>query len=388
MIKRCLKPHIKRSFFLFGARGTGKSTFLRKHFSGEDTLWIDLLLPEVEDRYASHPQLLAEQIAARKDPTGWVIIDEVQKVPKLLDVVHAQIESSGTRFALTGSSARKLKRGSVNLLAGRAFVYHLFPFTSSELGNAFDLENALSFGTLPGLQELDTAEQKNDFLRAYALTYLKEEVWGEHLVRSLDPFRAFVEIAAQCNGELINYSRIARDVGVDTKTVQSYFQILEDTLVAFTLEPYHKSVRKRQSQAPRFYLFDTGVCRALSRVLNVPLNPGTYAFGKTFEHFVITEIIRRNDYLKKDFRFSYLRTKDGAEVDLVVERPGQSTILLEIKSSPKPDPADLKHLIAFQQDMSNTEAICLCRENVPRVVANIRICPWEQGIDAIGLAMS
>ncbi len=387
MINRYLKPTDNRSFFLFGARGTGKSTFLRKHFAGQDVLWIDLLLPEVEDRFASHPQLLAEQIAARKDPTGWVIIDEVQKVPRLLDIVHSQIESTGARFALTGSSARKLKRGGVNLLAGRAFVYHLFPFTSRELGVSFDLQAALSFGTLPGLQKLGTDEEKNDFLRAYALTYLKEEVWGEHLIRSLDPFRAFIEIAAQSNGELINYSRIARDVGVDTKTVQSYFQILEDTLVAFTIEPYHRSVRKRQSQAPRFYLFDTGVCRALSRTLNVPLNTGTYAFGRAFEHFVVTEMLRRNDYLKKDYRFSYLRTKDGAEVDLVIERPGQPTVLVEIKSSAQMDQTDLRHLAAFREDMRDSEAVCLCRESIPRLVNNIRITPWEQGIDEIGLSI-
>lgn len=350
-------------------------------------LWIDLLLPEVEDRFALHPQLLAEQMAARKDPTGWVVIDEVQKVPRLLDVVHSQIESTGARFALTGSSARKLKRGSVNLLAGRAFVYHLFPFTSSELGKSFNLNAALAFGTLPGLQELEADEEKNDFLRAYALTYLKEEVWGEHLIRSLDPFRAFIEIAAQCNGELVNYSRIARDVGVDTKTVQSYFQILEDTLLAFMIEPYHRSVRKRQSQAPRFYLFDTGVCRALGRTLNVPLNPGTYAYGRAFEHFVVSEILRRNDYLKKDFRFSYLRTKDGAEVDLIIERPGQSTVLLEIKSSTNVDPVDLRHLAAFQSDMHGAEAICLSREPEPRLVNDICITPWEQGIGELGLAL-
>jgi len=154
------------------------------------------------------------------------------------------------------------------------------------------------------------------------------------------------------------------------------------------IEPYHRSVRKRQSQAPRFYFFDTGVCRSLSRTLNVPLNPGTYAFGRAFEHFVVIEILRRNDYLKKDFRFSHLRTKDGAEVDLVIERPGQSTVLLEIKSATNVDPADLRHLAAFQSDMHGTEAICLSREPEPRLVNDIRITPWEQGIDEIGLAMS
>jgi predicted AAA+ superfamily ATPase len=386
MINRHLQPSANHSFFLFGARGTGKSTFLRKSFADRDVLWLDLLLPEVEDRYASNPNLLAEQIAARPDPSDWVVIDEVQKVPKLLNVVHSQIELSGTRFALTGSSARKLKRGAVNLLAGRAFVYHMFPFTTIELDAEFDLDNALAFGTLPGLFELSSPVDKADFLRAYALTYLKEEVWGEQLVRNLDPFRAFIEIAAQCNGELINYSRIGRDTGVDTKTVQSYFQILEDTLVAYMLEPYHRSVRKRQRQAPRFYLFDTGVCRALSRTLNIPLNPGTYAYGRAFEHFVVTEALRRNDYLKTDFKFSYLRTKDGAEVDLVVERPGQSTVLIEIKSSAKIDPTDIRHLKRFVCDIPDSRAICLSQEPLPRIVDGIHILPWENGLSEIGLS--
>lgn len=387
MVNRHLRVSAERSFFLFGARGTGKSTCLRRRFAGQDVLWIDLLLPQEEDRFALRPQVLAEQIAARRESGGWVVIDEIQKVPKLLDVVHSQIESSGTRFALTGSSARKLKRGAVNLLAGRAFVYHLFPFTVSELGDAFDLDDALAFGTLPGLLDLKEGADKTEFLRSYALTYLKEEVWGEQLVRNLDPFRAFLEVAAQSNGELVNYSRISRDVGVDTKTVQSYFQILEDTLVAYVLEPYHRSVRKRQSQAPRFYFFDTGVCRALSRMLNVPLNRGTYAYGRAFEHFIMTEVFRRNDYLKADFRLSHLRSKDGAEVDLVIERPGQSTILVEIKSSQRVDDADLRHLSAFVRDIPDAQAFCLSHEPRPRKVNDIHIVPWREGLEEIGLSM-
>lgn len=384
MIGRTLSVSDERSFFLFGARGTGKSTFLRHHFEGKDALWVDLLLPEEEDRYARNPGLLAEQVAARPQPDGWVVIDEVQKVPKLLDVVHALIESHGTRFALTGSSARKLKRGSVNLLAGRAFVYHLFPFTVEELDSHFHLSSALSCGTLPGLLDLDEKDRA-EFLRAYALTYLKEEVWGEQLVRKLDPFRAFLEVAAQCNGELVNYARIARDVGTTTRSVQSYFQILEDTLVGTMLEPYHRSVRKRQSQAPRFYFFDTGVCRALSRTLNVPLNPGTYAYGRAFEHFIMTEVFRRNDLLRTDFRFSHLRTKDGAEVDLVVERPGRSTVLVEIKSAERVDPTDLRNLRAFVRGMPGSEGLCLSQESTPRVADGIRIVPWQAGLEELGL---
>ena len=385
MFQRVLHPSRKRSFFLFGARGTGKTTFLRSWFSGQKVLWLDLLDPAQEDRYARRPGLLSEQIEAGGAPEGWVVVDEVQKVPRLLDVVHAEIERSGVRFALTGSSARKLKGGSTNLLAGRAFVYNLFPLTAAELGDSFDLQMALEYGTLPGHLDLEQPDDKAEFLRSYALTYLKEEVWAEHLVRNLDPFRSFLEVAAQCDGEIINATKIARDVGVDPKTVQSYFQILEDTLLAHILEPYHRSVRKRQSKSPRFYFMDTGVSRALSRTLNVPLNRGTYAYGKTFERFVITEAFRRCAYLKNDFRLSYLRTKDGAEVDLVIERPGLPTALVEIKSATQVDETDLRHLKSFRAVIPESEAICLSREGRPRAVEGIRIVPWRDGLEELGL---
>jgi len=387
MIRRHLSPSADRSFFLFGARGTGKTTFLRNWFSGKDVLWIDLLEPEQEDRYARRPQLLAEQLFAL-GPEDWVVIDEVQKLPKLLDVVHGAIERAKIKFALTGSSTRKLKRGSTNLLAGRAFVYQMFPLTVAELGGQFSLQNALEYGTLPGHLELSSSEDKAEFLRAYALTYLKEEVWAEQFIRNLDPFRAFLEVAAQCNGQIINYARISRDVGVDAKTVQSYFQILEDTLLAHILEPYHRSVRKRQTQSPRFYFFDSGVCRALSRTLNVPLNHGTYSYGRVFEHFVIIEIFWRCAYLKNDYRLSYLRTKDGAELDLVIERPGKDTVLLEIKSSTLVDENDLRHLRSFHRSIPNSLAICLSQETEQRVHGGgVKVVPWSEGLEEIGLSM-
>ena len=387
MIQRLLTLIQRRSFFLFGPRGTGKSTYLQSRFTGEKTLWIDLLSPEQEDRYARRPQELVDQIAACSPPIKWVVIDEIQKVTKLLDVVHSQIESNGPYFALTGSSARKLKRGSSNLLAGRAFVYRLFPFTSIELGEHFDLTSALTYGTLPGLVELVNSVEKKAFLRAYALTYVKEEVWGEHVIRKLDPFRSFLEIVAQNNGEIINFSNIARDVGVDTKTVQSYFQILEDTLLGFVIEPYHKSVRKRQVQAPRFYLFDPGVKRALDRTLNVELRPNTYAYGKAFEHFIVVEVIRRSEYLQNDYRFYYLKTKDGAEIDLIIDRPGEPTALLEIKSSSRVDERDIRSLSKFQSDIPGSYACCLSVDPIPKRIGNIDLLPWEEGLRRLGLGV-
>jgi len=386
MIPRLIEPARTNSFFLFGARGTGKTTFLRDRFQQTKALWIDLLDPEQEDLYARRPVDLARQIAAKREQIEWVVIDEVQKVPSLLNVVHAQIESDGPFFAMTGSSARKLKADSVNLLAGRAFVYSLFPFTHVELGADFQLDEALRFGTLPKLTDFAEAEEKNAYLRAYALTYLKEEVWTEHLVRRIDPFRSFLEIASQCNGEPVNYTNIARDVGVDHKTVASYFQILEDTLLGFLLEPFHRSVRKRQAKAPKFFLFDPGIKRALDRTLGVELRPRTYAYGKAFEHFLVVEAMRLNVCRQKDYRFSYLRTKDGAEIDLIVERPGRPLALLEIKSSERVDERDTKPLERFLRDFPVAEAFCLSLDPRAKKIGAVHALPWQEGLRAIGLA--
>ena len=199
MFSRVVKSLDSRSFFLFGARGTGKSTLLRKHFPKGDALWIDLLLPQEEERLSLDPQDLARQIAALGSCPSWVVIDEVQKVPALLDVVHHLIEDKGIRFALTGSSARKLKRGSANLLAGRAFVRELFPLVDAELGHQKNLMALLQWGGLPEAITLETKQDKQDYLRSYARTYLKEEVWAEHIVRKLEPFRKFLQVAAQSN---------------------------------------------------------------------------------------------------------------------------------------------------------------------------------------------
>lgn len=385
MIPRSQNPLRSSSFFLFGARGTGKSTFLKQFFTADRTIWVDLLDPEQEYRYAMRPQELAERIRAERKTFDWVVIDEIQKVPKLLDVVHSTIESHGIHFALTGSSARKLKKDSVNLLAGRAFVYHLFPLTSREMGEAFDLPKALHSGTLPGLLPFSTEDERRAFLRAYALTYLKEEVWAEHLIRRLDPFRRFLEIAAQCNGEILNYSNIARDIGADHKTVSSYFQVLEDTLLGFLLEPYHASVRKRQRQAPKFYFFDPGILRALTGTLNVDLNPGTYAFGRAFEHFVVLEIVRLSDYRRNDYRFSYLRTREGAEIDLIVERPAEPTVLVKIKSTDRVDERTVRDLARFVPHFPGARALCLSRDKVRKEIGGVLALPWEQGLTELGL---
>ncbi len=383
MVHRYVKLSENNSFLLFGARGTGKSTLLKTLFTPDPILWIDLLDSEQEDVYARNPKALEEAVALRGAKAGWVVIDEVQKVPRLLDHVHRMIETTAFKFALTGSSAKKLKRGAVNLLAGRAFVYHLFPLTHFELAEAFRLDDVLNFGSLPGLLKLPAEDDKRTFLKAYALTYLKEEVWSEHIIRQLDPFRKFLEIAAQCSGEILNYSKIARDVHVDYKSIQGYFQILEDTLLGFMLEPYHASVRKRQHQAPKFYFFDNGVKRALDRTLTVPLLPQTGEYGKAFEHFVIQEFVRMSEYLRNDFRFSYLRTKDGVEIDLIIERPGRATVLVEIKSAVSVSEHDTRGLEQFLSDIPHSEAYCLSRDKLARKIGSVKALPWQEGLGEI-----
>lgn len=380
MFSRLINPSLSQSFFIFGPRGSGKTTFLKTFFQDKSFLWIDLLDVEEEERYALDPGLLYRQLTTKGINTEWVIIDEIQKNPRLLDTVHRLIEGTGIKFALTGSSARKLKRGAANLLAGRAFVNYLLPLTSHEMGEVFDLTQALHWGTLPRVVQFASESDKKDYLKAYALTYLKEEIWAEHLIRGLEPFRRFLPVAAQSNGQILNYSSIARDVGVDYKTVQSYFQILEDTLVGFMLEPFHHSVRKQQRQAPKFYFFDTGVKRALENSLNIPLNPKTYAFGKAFEHWVITEIYRLNHYYKKDYRLYYLRTKEQAEIDLIVERPGEPTLLIEIKSTDRADPKDAGKLEHFLAAFQNAEGCLLSLDTHPQQMGKIKALPWDHTI--------
>lgn len=382
MFHRLVKPGLSRSFFLFGARGTGKSTYLKQFFAKTNALWFDLLDPELENELSKRPNSLKEQILSKKK-ISWVIIDEVQKTPKLLDIVHHLIETTNIKFALTGSSARKLKHGSANLLAGRAFVNYIHPLTSLELQKTFDLNHCLNWGSLPEVFKLKTEKEKQEYLRSYAQTYLKEEIWSEHIIRNLDPFRRFLEISAQSNCEIINFTNIARDVGADTKTVQSYYQILEDTLIGFLLEPYHKSIRKQQRQSPKFYFFDPGVQKALCNTLTQKIIPNTYAYGKAFEHWVICEIYRLNQYLKKDFKLSYLLTKDHAEVDLIIERPGKTTLFIEIKSNDNIDDRAIKTLKQFVTSASKSEGIVLSRDKKSKLIENIQCYYWEEGIKKI-----
>lgn len=380
MLPRLLILPEKQNLILFGARGTGKSTLVKKQFNAERSLYINLLLPEEEERFARNPSELHALTLALPTQITHIVIDEIQKIPKLLSVVHELIESTPKKFVMTGSSARKLKYGGADLLAGRAFIYHLFPFSFLELGAQFHLSHALHWGLLPKTIALETAEDKMQFLQAYAYTYLKEEIWAEQLIRKLDPFRRFLEVAAQCNGKIINYANIARDVGVDDKTIRGYFSILEDTLIGFFLEPYLHSFRKRLSLKPKFYFFDVGVTRVLARMLSLPLKPGNSLYGDTFEHFIILECIKLAYYYQPEFRFSYLRTKDDAEIDLVVERPGCPILFIEIKSSTSVTEENLYTLKQLSRDFETCESVCFSNDVRRKRFGNLTVIPWQEGI--------
>ena len=386
--KRHCKPLKSNSYFIFGARGTGKTSLIHRMLENERVWVINLLDLATEDLYSRDPDLLYKQLMAKHAEFDWVFIDEIQKVPELLNVIHRAIESKefkAPKFAMTGSSARKLKRGSANLLAGRAFVNNLYPLTHIELGDRFHLEESLNWGTLPKIFAFQEDGEKSEFLRAYGLTYLKEEIWNEHLVEDLDPFRLFLEVAAQANGTIVNYLKMAHDVGVNEKTVKRYFELLEETLLGFHLNAYARSIRKRQSKSPKFYLFDTGVSRALARFLGQRVIPKTQPYGIAFEQFLIAECIRLNDYFRKDFRFSYFRTKDGAEIDLIIDRPGEPLALVEIKSSEMPSLSDVKHLIKLRDEFGPCETFCFSNNPIEYIEEGVHFLHWQTGLKKVGL---
>lgn len=382
MFQRTINIPKKGSFFLFGARGTGKSTLLGMRFSSESTLWLNLLDLDVEARFARDPMELQREVLSLPKSVCHVVIDEVQKLPKLLDVVHNLIETHKAphQFVLTGSSARKLKAGGANLLAGRAALRTLFPLTRAELGSSFIEQDVLQWGALPGVWNTTIAEEREDILRAYANVYLKEEIWGEQIVRQLDPFRRFLEVAARQSGKILNHSKIARDVGVDVKTVQAWYMVLEDTLVGFHLDAHHSSVRKQLRQSPKFYFFDVGVTRSLAQMLRVIPAEQTSYFGDLFEQHVICEVNSRNQYERLDYKLSYLHTKSGVEIDLVVDRPNRPPALVEIKSTTVVTTDDVRALELFEGDFPNADLFVFSRDPKVQKFGRVTALPWQEGL--------
>ena len=337
----------KAGFFLFGPRQVGKSTLLHKEPA---QLTIDLLNPEQQLLYNKTPNLLRQQIDDLTPPAT-ILIDEVQRVPKLLDVVHGLIESRPKlRFILCGSSARKLRHGAANLLGGRLLYRAMHPLTIEELASSFNLQWVLAYGSMPKvystLLEKKTAEAI-DLLRTYVITYLKEEIKAEALVRNLHGFQNFLDIAAAQYAQQVNFSGVSRDCQVALSTVREYYSILEDTLIGFSIPPYLKSQHKRMSHQPKFYFFDNGVTRSLLGTLQSP--PGPLEQGRLFEQWVIQEAVRYNEYHQNDWKFSFWRTSHGAEVDLLISRGPRILYAIECKATAGVASRDLSGLKSFRE---------------------------------------
>ena len=380
MIPRSCQLPRKQSFFLFGARGTGKTTLLRQFFSEKDSLFIDLLDIQLFDQLTLDPSRFQALIDSPKNRGKRVIVDEIQRIPRLLDVAHQQIQSRKRQFVLTGSSSRRLRQKGTNLLAGRAWVYHLYPFTSFELGKKFSLRRALECGMFPDAALAASPQEAREYLKAYAGTYLEKEIQQERWVRNLRPFRRFLSVAAQMSGQIVNKSRIARDVGIDDVTAANYFEILEDTLLGFILPAFHRSVRKAQKQAPKFYFIDTGIQRALAGALTVRLIQGTAAFGAAFESWLIMEIIKTASYRRFDWSYSHLRTKAGREIDLIIESP-QRLLLIEIKSKNLARKEDASNLEALGETLDpKADKWLVSNDPLERQFGSVRALPWQEAL--------
>ena len=371
IIQRLLRIDLpeKQSAFLWGPRKTGKTTLLRMSFP--DSIVYDFLRTELVIELSKRPFVLREQLLARRpeELAKPIVLDEVQKVPTILDEVQWLIENRGLRFVLCGSSARKLKRGRANLLGGRAWRYELFPLVTAELEEP-DLLRILNRGLVPAHY---FSENYRKSLAGYTRDYLKEEVFAEGLTRNVPAFARFFDAMGYSHGELINYANIARESGVDAKTVKEYFQILCDTLLGRMVAPY-KERQERQVivKASKFYLFDVGVAGAIVK-RSIAEERGEQ-FGRAFEHFLFMELSAHASYSELDYDIQYWRTKTGLEVDFIL---GQGEVAIETKGSSRVDEHDLRPLQAFIQEHKPRKALVVCNELMERRVGQIRVLPWR-----------
>jgi predicted AAA+ superfamily ATPase len=379
MFKRTIQNRLpETSFFLFGPRQVGKSTLLRNE---RLDLVIDLLDPELQLSYNKNPNLLRQQVDdLPPNIKAKILIDEVQRVPKLLDIVHGLMEKRpNLQFILCGSSARKLRHGASNLLGGRAVYRTMHPLTIDELSDDFDLQLILAYGSLPKIYS--TLKQKKikeaqDLLRAYAITYLREEIKAEALVRNLQGFQNFLDIAAAQYAEQVNFSAVSRDCQVALSTVKDYYSILEDTLIGFFLYPYLRSQRKRMSRQPKFYFFDNGVTRALLGTLQDP--PNLLEKGRLFEQWIIQETVRINEYHQKDWKFSFWRTSHGAEADLLISRGTEILYAIECKFKKQPSSTDVSGLRSFHEHHTNIPCLVVAPVDQSFRLSFARVLPPQK----------
>ena len=364
-----------RSAFLWGARKTGKTTYLRTRYPS--SVVYDFLRTDLYLELSKRPFLLREQLLARPEAefVSPVILDEVQKVPEVLDEVHWLIENRSMSFILCGSSARKLKRGSANLLGGRAWRFELLPLVSAEIGEV-PLLHVLNNGLIPAhFLEKDATRS----LRGYVNDYLKEEVFAEGLTRSVPAFSRFFEAMGYSHGELVNFSSIARDCGVDSKSVREYYQILVDTLLGRFVEPFaRRSSRQVISRAPKFYLFDVGVAGAITR-RRLSEERGE-AFGRALEHLILMELAAYISYRNLDCGIKFWRTKSGLEVDFVL---GEAEVAVEVKGTSRVERRDLRGLAAFSEEHGPRSCYLVCLETIERRAGTIRVLPWARFLEQL-----
>ena len=360
---------VNQSAFLWGPRKTGKTTLLRAQFP--QSIFIDFLKTDLFFEYTKSPFLLRERLLAKGEQAAKypVIIDEVQKVPQVLDEVHWLIENQGINFILCGSSARKLKRGQANLLGGRAWRFELFPLISKEIEN-LDLLRALNHGLIPVHYQQNNYQRS---LRGYVQDYLKEEVLQEGLTRNIPAFSRFFEAMGYAHGTLINYTNIARECGVSSKTVKEYYQILVDTLLGTFVLPFKKKQERQViSKAPKFYLFDTGVAGSIVR-RTIAKEKGEM-FGNAFEHFIYLEMLAHSSYHEINYEINFWRTKSGQEVDFVL---GRGEVAVEVKGSKMVDKRSLRPMKSFIELYAPRQAIVVCNEAEERLHSGIKIMPWR-----------
>ncbi|MFZ2339448.1 MAG: DUF4143 domain-containing protein [Bacteroidales bacterium] len=359
------------SCFLWGARQTGKSTLLKYLYP--ESLYFDLLLSDEYERLLRRPSLLREIIEG-SDISSPVIVDEIQRIPELLNEVHWLIENRGIRFILSGSSPRKILRSGGNLLGGRALRYELHPLVSAEIPD-FNLIKALNNGLLPRHY---LSSNPGKLLSAYIGSYLRDEIITEARIRNITSFSRFLEAAAFSNGEMVNYSNIAADCGVSSPTVREYFQILEDTLTGHFLPSFQKNPKRRVINAPRFYFFDVGIAGYL--IKRGRIDYGSEAFGKAFEHFIYQEIIAHSHYSDLNYPVCYWRTASKLEVDFIL---GDHETAIEVKSTDMVNPRHLKGLKSFSEEYNVKRSIVVSTDPHPRRIDNVRILPWKMFLEEL-----
>jgi len=381
LIKRKLLAFLqksRKSLLLLGPRQTGKSTLIREL---KPDLEINLAEEQTYLEFARNPRELSERLQAKSYPS--VFIDEVQRLPSLLNTIQSLLDkgSVGSKFFLTGSSARKLKRGHANLLPGRIHTYELGPLACSELKYELSTHEALETGTLPGIYLDPSEEEKRKTLRSYASTYLKEEVQAEALTRNLEGFSRFLFFAAEHSGQFLDFTKMSSQAQVSRQSATRYFEILEDTLIVNRCPPLTKSSRKRLIQHPKFFFFDNGVLNAL--LGNFSASPDR--IGHLFEHLLFNQILSGFKAIDRDFRVSTYRTEHGAEVDFIVET-GKNTWAIEAKASRQIGPNDLRGLKSFQEfyKKPHQAAIAYLGE-AEKMIDGISVLPWQKVLEKMGI---